>query len=305
VLLWPTVVVLGFVALSGLVIALGRNSTARFEFECNRVRGSRQHSAVAGGTDQRDAGGRPGSRPGGGKPGEPGRSGGASAQQRRLGQGAAIGVATHPAGRRALDRPSAWWLVDESGDQPGAPVLAGPFPDRMDADWAALSGGLPTSVRAGYGVRRTDGALVRRQLPQERAWLAQLGRQLDRVAEDWDGLLSDTDELTTLLVEVTAALVEAGLALHDCAEGRPSGSDSAAGVCLTPDPGGRGILVSWRQHDRMSLQQVRGAAVDAAVQRTMNAAIADVLVQMEFRVTPFGSTGCHLVTASQWSALPS
>jgi hypothetical protein len=304
-LLWPTVAVLGFVALAGLVIVMGRSSTARYEFERNRVHESRQRSVVASGTGQRHAGGRPASDPDGDKPGEPGRSGDPSAQQRRLGQGAATGVATHPAGRRALDRASAWWLVDESGDQPGTPVLAGPFPDRIEADWAALSSGLPASVGVVYGARRADGALVRRQLPQERAWLAQLGRQLDRVPEDWDGLLSDTDALTTLLVDVTAALVEAGLSLHDCDERSPVGSGSACGVCLTPDPGGRGILVSWRQHDRMSLQQVRGAAVDATVQRTMNAAIADVLAQMDFRVTPFGSTGCHLVTAAHRSALTS
>ncbi|SFK36938.1 hypothetical protein SAMN04488085_101262 [Geodermatophilus ruber] len=302
-LLWPAAAVLGFLALAALVIALGTRSTARFEFERNRVHAQRQQMAVAAAAGQHPVGGRPGD----GLPAEPPRSG-APAQPRRPEQ-AATGVAAHPAGRRAMDRASAWWLVDESGDQPDQPdqpdpsVLAGPFPDRIEADWAALSSGLADDVRAVYGVCRPDGTLVRRQLPQERAWLAQLGRQLDRVAEDWDGLLSDTDALTTLLVEVTAALVEAGLPLHDCAERGPDGAGAAGGVCLTPDPDRGGILVSWRQHDRMSLQQVRGAEVDAAVQRTMNGAVADVLAQMDFRVTPFGSTGCHLVTAAQWSAL--
>ena len=70
----------------------------------------------------------------------------------------------------------------------------------------------------------------------------------------------------------------------------------------TPDPARRGILVTWRQHDRMSLERVRGEAVEAAVERTMNVAIADVLTSMGFPVTPVGTTGCHLVAADQQSA---
>ncbi len=73
-------------------------------------------------------------------------------------------------------------------------------------------------------------------------------------------------------------------------------------MCLVPDPAHRGILVSWRQHDRMSVERVRGAAVEASVQRTMNAAIADVLVEMGFPVTPVGTSGSHLVVASEQSA---
>jgi hypothetical protein len=256
VIVSPAMAVLGFVALTGLVVALGRSSTARYERD--RARAAQQQA-------------------------EP------PAPQRRP-----DGDATsHPAGRGT----SAWWLVDDSGDDPGTVVLAGPFPGRIEADWAAASGGLPTSAQAVYGARRADGALVRRQSPLERAWLAELGCQLDRLADDWDELLSDADALTTLLVEVSAALVEAGLALHDSAGDSPSG-----GVCLVPDPGRRGILVTWRQHDRMSLERVRGAAVEAAVQRTMNAAIADVLTEMGFPVTPVGTTGCHLVAADQQSA---
>jgi hypothetical protein len=256
VIVSPAMAVLGFVALIGLVIALGRSSTARYERDRRRV--AQQQAQPA-------------------------------APQRRP----AHDATAHPAGRGT----SAWWLVDESGDQPGGLVLAGPFPDRISADWAAFSGELPASASAVYGARGADGALVRRQSPSERAWLAELGRQLDRLAEDWDELLSDADALTTLLVEVSAALVEAGFTMHDCAEGGPAG-----GVCLVPDPGRRGILVSWRQHDRMSLERVRGAAVEATVQRTMNAAIADVLIEMGFPVTPVGTTGCHLVAATQESA---
>jgi hypothetical protein len=149
-----------------------------------------------------------------------------------------------------------------------------------------------------YGAPRADGGgLVRRQLPQERAWLSDLGDQLDRLAEDWNDLLTDEDALTTLVVEVAAAVVEAGLTLHDCTGGGPAG-----GVCLTPEAGHRGILVSWHRHDRMSLQQTRGAAMDAAAQRTMNAALADLLVQMGFRIESYGETGCSLVTAVEWEA---
>jgi hypothetical protein len=167
----------------------------------------------------------------------------------------------------------------------------------MEADWAAVSDGFPATAKVVHGARRADGSLVRRQSPQERAWLTELGSQLDRLADDWDELLSDADALTTLLVEVSAALVEAGLSLHDAAGDSPAG-----GVCLTPDPARRGILVTWRQHDRMSLERVRGEVVEAAVERMMNAAVADVLTAMGFPVTPVGTSGCHLVAADQQSA---
>ncbi|MGY1763572.1 hypothetical protein ACI79G_06620 [Geodermatophilus sp. SYSU D00779] len=246
------------VALLALVVALGRSSTARYEAE--RARRAQQQADAAPAA--------PPARPD-------------------------ADTTAHPAGRGA----SAWWLVDESGDQPGGVVVAGPFTDRMEADWAAVSGGFPAWTQVVHGARRADGALVRRQSPAERAWLAELGGQLDRLADDWDQLLSDADALTTLLVEVSAALVEAGLTLHDAA-----GESPAGGVCLTPDPARRGILVTWRQHDRMSLERVRGEAVEAVVERTMNAAIADVLTAMGFPVTPVGTSGCHLVAADQQSA---
>ena len=38
-LMWPVVAALGFLALTGLVIALGTSSTARYDFERNRVQG--------------------------------------------------------------------------------------------------------------------------------------------------------------------------------------------------------------------------------------------------------------------------
>jgi hypothetical protein len=143
-------------------------------------------------------------------------------------------------------------------------------------------------------VLRAGGGLVRRQLPEERAWLSELGDQLDRLPEHWDDLLSDDDAIGTLVVEVAAALVEAGLPVHDC-----MGLGPAGGVCLTLEPGRLGVLVSWHQHDRMSRDQVRGAAAAAAVQRTMNAAIAECLGQLGFAVEPFGSAGCTLVVAAE------
>ncbi len=153
------------VALLALVVALGRSSTARYEAERARRAQQQAEAAPAAPRTRPDA-----------------------------------DTTAHPAGRGT----SAWWLVDESGDQPGGVVVAGPFADRMEADWAAVSGGFPAWTQVVHGARRADGALVRRQSPLERAWLAELGGQLDRLADDWDELLSDADALTTLLVEVSA-----------------------------------------------------------------------------------------------------
>jgi hypothetical protein len=186
-----------------------------------------------------------------------------------------------------------WWLVRDQGyERPS--VVAGPFPDRAAADWTALSYGLDGTgaVRALYGACRPDGTLARRTSPQELAWLAHLGEQLDRLGDDWDEVLSDTDPLTTLVVELTAALVEAGLAVHDCAGRSLEGAAEAGGVCLTPAPARSGVVVSWRQHDRMSVEQVRGAAADAAVQELMNGAVAGILETFGYPVEPLaGGTG--------------
>ncbi len=295
-LFWPTVAVLGFVVLAVLVIALGTSSTARYEFDRNRVQGTRQTVAAPAATTEVPAGNVV-ARPAAEQPA--GGTGPAAAQGMRSEQGTAVSVASHPAGKRLVGPGSApaWWLVDEFGEQPGE-VLAGPFAERLDADWAALSGGTSEVCRVVYGEQRADGSgLVRRQLPQERAWLSELGDQLDRLADDWNVLLTDEDTLTTLVVEVAAGLVEAGLTLHDCTDGGPAG-----GVCLTPEAGHRGVVVSWHRHDRMSLQQLRGAELDGAVQRTMNAALADLLVELGFAVEPFGETGCSLVTGLEWQA---
>lgn len=269
-LVWPAVVVLGFLLFTGLVVALGASSTARYEFERN---GARQ--------PERAAAQRAGNHPAGRR--APERSADASAAPARTGQ--AVDLAVRPAPAPVTDQGPAWWLVGESGQ-----VLAGPYGDRVDADWAALTDDL--SAVSVYGVRRADGRLRPKPSPEERAWLGELGRHLDRLPAEWDELLTDTDPLTTLVVEVAAALVEAGLPLHDA-----GAAQSGGGVCLVPDQDATGLLVSWRPHDRMSLQQVRGATADAAVQQLMNAAITDVLEQLGFVVQPVGDTRCALVTA--------
>jgi hypothetical protein len=267
-LAWPAAAaaVLGFVALTCLVVALGASSTARYEFEHNGAR-ERQR---AGSRGSHPAGSRNGRRPIGGT--------GSQARPR------AVDLAVRPSPAAAIGGPG-WWLVDDS-----AQVLAGPFTDRIDADWAALADGLPAvSV---HGIRRADGGVTPRPSPEERAFLAELGDQLDRLPGDWDALLSDTDPLTTLVVEVTAALVEAGLPLHDASPGHPAG-----GVCLMPETGSGGVLVSWRGHDRMSLHDLRGVAATDTVQQSMNVAVADILWNLGFVVEPFGETGSSLVTA--------
>jgi hypothetical protein len=280
-ILWPVVAVVGFVVLAALVIALATSSTAQYEFERNQVQAQRQRAAVPAGV---------GAAAGGtAVPVEAEQPGSATAEA----QAVAVSVAAHPAGKRVAGQgtPPAWWLVDDPDDGSGERVVAGPFRDRIEADWAALSGGLAESGRAVHGVLHADGRVVRRQSEEERVWLSDLGDQLDRLPPEWDGPLADEDELVTLVVEVAGGLVEAGLALHDCA-----GEEPAGGVCLTPEPGRPGVLVSWHQHARMANDQVHGASVHAALQRTMNAAIGGCLSQLGFEVEPYGESGCWLVT---------
>lgn len=291
-LLWPVMAGGGFLVLAALIIALGASSTAKYEFERNRVPAPRREAAVAAPVDAA-----PPARTLGDTASGKGAAGTMSAVQTE--QVTALSVVNHPAGKQRVspDVVAAWWLVDASGDQAGNPagnpagmVLAGPFADQVDADWAALSAGLSESATAVHGVQRADGGILRRQSPEEKAWLAELGDQLDRLPEDWDELLTEDDALTTLVVEIAAALVEAGLPVHDCA-----GSGAAGGICLTPGPHYAGVVVTWQQHDRMSAQYVRGPAMTARVQEAMNATVANLLTAMGFEVEPFGA-GCSLVT---------
>ncbi|MGY2067571.1 hypothetical protein [Blastococcus sp. SYSU DS0619] len=275
-LLWPTAaVLLGFFLCTAVVVVLGTSSTARYEY----ARAAAQQSA------QRSAARATGTHPAGRR--AVGSAGGAAQPQGRRRAGAvAVKPAPAPAPAAApAGAPHAWWLVDDA-----ARVLAGPFDDQLDADWAALAGDLlAVSV---FGVPRPDGTLAPRPTPADRAWLSELGDQLDRLPEDWDALLTDTDPLTTLVVEVAAALAEAGLPLYDAAEGAAAG-----GVCLVPETGSGGVLVSWRTHDRMSVQGSRGDSAHTAVQELMNTAVADTLAELGFVVQTSGSTGVTLVTA--------
>jgi hypothetical protein len=188
-----------------------------------------------------------------------------------------------------------WWLVVDEEDGPGR-ITAGPFADRAEAAWASgpYEQADAQPVRPDYGIRRADGMLNLRPSPQEWAWLAHLGDQLDRLPGDWDAGLSGDDPLATLVAEVTAALSEAGLPLHDSAG---AGSE-LGGASLTPEPGLGGIVVTWRQHDRMSVDQVHGAEADTMVQQVMNRALADVLRLRGFAVDAFGGASGHVVRSA-------
>lgn len=280
---WSTLAALGFVVVNALVIVLGTRSTARYEFGRNRAR---LEEAVAG-----DAVAAPAAAAAPAVEVD-----GISAEEAALRRQVAVSVAAHPAGKLS-GATAGWWLVAEEGDpedpladDPAAEIVAGPFRDRVDADWFALSQGL--AAEAVYGAqRRGGGEIVLRPSPEERAWLGELGTHLDRLGDEWDELLTDTDPVTTLAVEVAAVLVEAGLALHDCA-----GGTAAGGVCLTPASGLSGLLVSWHQHDRATQREVRAPATEAA-QRTMSGAVADVLLHHGFAVETLGGGASHLVTA--------
>jgi hypothetical protein len=206
------------------------------------------------------------------------------------GGGMSLSSGHGPGPSASTTAPAAWWLVDE--DQR---VLAGPFGSRLDAALAELSspGVEVAPLYPAHGARRPDGMLASRFSPDDRAWLAHLSDQLDRLADDWDALIDDADPLTGLVCEVAAAVAEAGLPLHDCA-GRTS-SPQLGGVCLTPAPGEHGVLVSWSQHDRMALGRVRGHAADLAAQDVMNHAVAGVLAAFGFEVEPFGEASGHVV----------
>jgi len=296
--LWPTASALGFLLLVGLVVALGRGSTARYEAERDRVQGRFAQTPAPAPADVPGTtvegvpalvdGAHPVTGPAGRGHDVPGQAAAGRALDR---QEAAGSVATLPQARpagRPVDGGSvpAWWLVTEGDHR----VVSGPFADRVEVDWALLAGPAGAPVHVLYGVRRADGGVVRRQTPEDLAWLTELGDQLDRLPQAWDERMDDDDPMVTLVVEVTAALVESGLPVHDCA-----GDGAAGGVCLTPEPGCDGVLVSWHQHDRMSRDQVRGAGTVTAVQRTMNAAVAECLQQLGFLVAPVGSSGCSLV----------
>ena len=149
-LAWPGV--LGFVVLTLLVVALGTSSTARYEFEHNGTRERQRAGAPA----QRQPPRR-----------QPRRAGGPPAPRTpRRSPRRSTSPSARPRRRPPADRAGGWSTTP-------AQVVAGPFADRIDADWAALSGGLPAvSV---HGIRRADGGVTPRPSPEERAFLGELG----------------------------------------------------------------------------------------------------------------------------------
>src|SRR3954447_26520439 len=178
-----------------------------------------------------------------------------------------------------------WWLVERADVGPDR-VLAGPFADRTEAAWAAAVQCPDGDADPEYGVRAADGSLSRRPSPEERSWFELLEEQLDRLPEGWDAELPDDHPLATLVVEMTAALNDAGLPLHDA-----RGAGPAGGVCLSPEPVLGGVVVTWRQHDRTSLDG-SGTETDTLVQQVMGGAVAAVLSLRSFAVEQLeGSTG--------------
>ena len=185
---WPTTAVLGFLLLTAVVVALGTTSTARYEFERNRTR-ERQRSRAES-IEAHPAGSRR-AAPTAATASDAGAAPKASAP---AAQPSAVDVAVRPAPAPPAGG-SAWWLVDED-----AQAVAGPFADRIDADWAALSAGL--AAVSVHGKLKADGYVAQRPSPEERAWLGELGDQLDRLPTEWDELLSDTDPLTYAAVAI-------------------------------------------------------------------------------------------------------
>ena len=168
--------------------------------------------------------------------------------------------------------------------------MAGPFADRIEAEWAALATGLAPSTELSHGELQANGMLARSESLAEPAWLDALGQQLARLPEDWDAELSDDAPLTTLAVFIAAALCEAGLYLHDAEAGH-----SVGGVSLAPEPGLGGIVVTWRQGDRMSADRVDGASPEDLVRDVMNGALANVLRAHNFLVDAVGGGSGHVV----------
>ena len=156
-LVWPAVVVLGFLCLhrrwwwlSGPAPPPGTSSSAT-------ARGSPQRAATPrSGEPSRRAVARP--------PGP--ADAGSGAGPRRAGRAASPSAPRRPRSPRAAP-PGGW-----SGES--AQVLAGPFADRVDADWAAFADELPAV--AVYGTRRhRRHACGPSPSPEERAWLGELG----------------------------------------------------------------------------------------------------------------------------------
>jgi len=128
--------------------------------------------------------------------------------------------------------------------------------------------------------------------PADRAFQAQLGEQLARVP---GGGAAGRSPLAVLAGEVATALVEASFTLHDC-DGLVA-DKALGGVCLTPSPASGGVIVSWTQHERMAVAQVRGEQVHTELQAVMNDALFQALQTMGLAAQPFGEHDLALVAA--------
>src|SRR4051794_21863811 len=148
--MWPMVAVFGFLVLTGVVVALGATATARYEFERNGAREPQRRASSAPTPPAPPAGSR-------------------LAEAETQPQPQAVGIAVRPVPPAGGAPVTGWWLVTEHSPQ----ALAGPFPDRMDADWAALAG--EHEAVAVYGVRGADRRVVRRPSPDERVGLRRPG----------------------------------------------------------------------------------------------------------------------------------
>ncbi|SEO45675.1 hypothetical protein [Trujillonella endophytica] len=185
----------------------------------------------------------------------------------------------------------AWWLVDD-----GDVVLSGPYADQGEAVWA--TGPLGTAGGVGgtpaYGTRRESGRVARRPSPEDRAWLADLSGELERVGEEWDPLVDDASPLVGLLCQLGASLVEIGLPLHDCS-GRTA-TRARGGVCLTPSEVHDGVVVAWSQHLRTTREAPRPPETERWLQETMNRTLAGLLTGLGFTTATFGEASGALVT---------
>lgn len=134
-----------------------------------------------------------------------------------------------------------------------------------------------------YGIRRDGGPLLPRPSPSEYAWRAFVTEQLTGLNDEARG--RDSDPLAGLVRNVAAALLETGLPLHDCAA--RASRRHLGGVCLSPDPVEEAVIVG-SQHERMSVERVRGTEAHRVVQATMNHALAHVLTGCGFTVQDVG-----------------
>jgi hypothetical protein len=331
-LIWPMVALLGFVALNGVVIALGASATARYEFERNLAQSGGQLALFSDGVAvvERAPQAEAQAQAEAAAPSRRKMRGTSHSRVRRFRhRGRTTGQATEsgarglppedprPAtaqmgGQRTLleTRPEAgaavapgvqsrstvgWWLVVESEDEPAesGTIVGGPFLDQVEADWAVLTSDLPVSVRT---------RVVHGRRRADGALVPQSSPEerawVGELEQQLDRLSDDWDELITDGDALTTLVVEVAAALLEV--GLPlydgQAGTGSGGVCLTPAPEHRGVLATWRQHDWMSVQRTRGPEADMAVSQTMNAAVAHVLADMDFLVEPFGGTGCCLVT---------